>query len=67
MTAGETAYTQALQALRDKDYRAALSFFKTAENQFAENPEFRILFEATRLLLAVKAEIYELENVEVMG
>jgi len=56
------AYYRALQALREKDYRAAAGFLKTAENQFADRPELRILREATELLLAVKDEIFELEN-----
>lgn len=58
----EKAYYRALQALKEKDYRAAAGFLKTTENQFAERPELRILSEATELLLAAKDEIYELEN-----
>ncbi|MEW5923567.1 MAG: hypothetical protein AB1746_06230 [Candidatus Zixiibacteriota bacterium] len=58
----DKAYYRALQALKEKDYRAAAGFLKNAENQFAEKPEIRILSEATELLLAVKDEIYELEN-----
>jgi hypothetical protein len=58
----DKAYFRALQALRDKDYRAAAGFLKSAENQFADKPELRILREMTELLLAVKDEIFELEN-----
>ena len=58
----DKAYYRALQALRDKDYRAAAGFLKYAENQFADIPELRILRESTELLLSVKDEIYELEN-----
>jgi len=32
----DKAYYRALQALRDKDYRAAAGFLKYAENQFAD-------------------------------
>ncbi|SYZ74502.1 hypothetical protein TRIP_C90130 [Candidatus Zixiibacteriota bacterium] len=59
---GEKAYFKALEALKNKDYRAASGFFKTAENQFTERLEFRILQATTALLLAVKEEIFELEN-----
>jgi hypothetical protein len=58
----EKAYSRGLEAIRKKDFRAAIGFFKSAENQFAENEEFRILFGSTELLLAVKDEIFELEN-----
>jgi len=58
----EKAYYRALQALQDRQYRAAAGFFKSAENQFAENPELRILKETTELLLTVKDEIFETEN-----
>jgi len=58
----DKAYYRALQALRDKDYRAAAGFLKYAENQFADMPELGILRGSTELLLSVKDEIYELEN-----
>ena len=58
----EKAFSRALTALKNKDYREAAGFFKMAEIKFAENEEFRILFESTELLLAVKDEIFELEN-----
>jgi len=62
MSHPEQAYYQALEALRNKDYRAASGFFKTAENQFADNLDFRILSEVTALLVAVKDEINEIED-----
>ncbi|MFH2037488.1 MAG: hypothetical protein ABIJ45_13885 [Candidatus Zixiibacteriota bacterium] len=58
-------YFQALIALKNKDYSAAVGFFKAAENQFADSLEFRILQETTELLLAVKNEIIELETEKV--
>jgi len=58
----EKASYRALLALKDRDYRAAAGFFKAAENQFTDNPELHILKEATELLLAVKDEIFEIEN-----
>ena len=62
LSESEKAYSRALTALKSKDFRGAAGFFKTAEIQFAGSEEFRILFESTELLLAVKDEIYELEN-----
>lgn len=61
----EKAYYRALLALKNRNYRAASGFLKSAENQFADSIEFRILSETTRLLLAVKEEIFELETIEV--
>jgi hypothetical protein len=62
MSHPENHFRQALEALREKDYRAASGFFKAAENQFADNLDFRILSEVTALLVAVKEEINEIEN-----
>ena len=58
----EKAYFKALQALKEKDYSGAAGFFRFAENQFADAPEFRILKETTELLIAVKEEIFGIEN-----
>jgi len=58
----DKAYYRALQALGEKDYRAAAGFLKSVENQFADKPELRILKESVELLLTVKDEMYELEN-----
>ncbi len=65
LTDARKAYSRALQALMDKDYRAASGFFRTAENQFAEDLDFRILMGVTDLLLAVKTEIFEIENEKI--
>jgi hypothetical protein len=61
-TEPEKAYYKAIQSLTDKDYSAVLGFLKAAEIQFADDHDFRILKGTTRLLLAVKDEIHELEN-----
>jgi len=53
---------KAIKALRNKEYAVASEIFKTTENQFADNIDFRILKEVTALLLAVKNEIYEIEK-----
>lgn len=58
----EKAYCQALLALKQKDYRAALEFFETAAPGFVDNREFNLYREATRLLLAVKQKLAETEN-----
>jgi hypothetical protein len=57
-----TAYLKAFNALRDKDYSGALDCLETAEKEFAGNPDFRILAEACRLILAVKSEIKSAEK-----
>ena len=53
----EKAYLQALQALRDKQYQQAVGFFDQAAEFFANNQEFNLLNETTRLLLEVKGEL----------
>jgi hypothetical protein len=65
MNKAQRTYYQALLALMDKNYSEASAFFKTAENQFADSYDFRILQETTELLLAVKDKIFELENEKV--
>jgi len=59
-----STHLEALDALKRKDYRAASAFFKSAENQFADRLDFRILNEVTDLLIAVKEEIAEIEKEE---
>jgi hypothetical protein len=58
----EKAYFKALLALKERDYSGAAGFFRFAENQFADDPEFRILKETTELLIAVKEEIFDVES-----
>jgi len=58
----ENAYGHALEALSVRDYAIASGFLKSAEKEFAGDADFRILFESVRLLLAVKEELFELEN-----
>ena len=53
----EKAYCRALEALRRKDYNDALSHFSDAGDAFAQNKEFNLLHETTRLLMAVKTEL----------
>ena len=59
----EKAYLQALQALKQKDYRSAARFFEQAAPGMQQNPEFGLLRETNKLLLAVKEEL-ESPNVE---
>lgn len=61
-TDARKAYLVAIRSLKEKNYQAAFGFLKSAEIQFADDLDFRILRETTRLLLAVKDEISELEN-----
>jgi len=56
------SYSRAIQALKERNYTGAAGFLKAAENQFADNLEFRILSATAGLLLAVKEEINKLEN-----
>jgi len=58
----QKAYLKALTALSNKDFRAAAGYLRIARNQFESSPDFRILDETTELLLAVKEEIFELEE-----
>ena len=67
MTSADRTYSEAMQSLRDRDFRSASDIFKSVENQFAENDEFRILYESLKLLMAVKEEIEELEVEKTLG
>jgi len=57
LNAAEKAYCMALVALRRKEYRRAAGYFTQAESYFADNVEFGLLAETTRLLCAVKREL----------
>ena len=58
----EKAYCSALLALKRKEYEAASDYLDKAANRFAEDSEFNILRETTRLLLAVREELTGLRN-----
>ena len=62
----EKAYCQALLALRNKDYVSAVSHFDRSAAQFSNDPEFSLLSEATRLLVAVKRELGTVEADELL-
>jgi hypothetical protein len=53
----EKAYYLALEALRNKEYRQAVSFFDRAAAEFGNDQEFVLLSESTRLLVAVKERL----------
>ena len=53
----EKAYCLALESLQAGEYQAALQQMETAALRFGEDPEFRLLHETTRLLVAVKREL----------
>ena len=57
LSAHEKAYCLALKALKDKDYEAALGQFDRAVEGFADDKEFVLLKESTRLLVSVKEEL----------
>lgn len=57
LKAAEKAYCLALEALKRRDYRQADQLFEQAAGFFADNQEFRLLRETTRLLVAVKEEL----------
>lgn len=62
LQAAEKAYCEALLALKRKDYRAAGEFFEQAAPDFAQDKEFCLLRETTRLLLVVKQKLGKYEN-----
>ena len=57
LSGGEKSYCAALLALKRKDYKTAIEQFESAAPYFNSNKEFSILFETTRLLVAVKQEL----------
>ena len=61
----EKAYLFALQALRRREYDQAAGHFELAASHFKENQEFSLLWETTRLLLAVKEELKPDENEKI--
>ncbi|RME27323.1 MAG: hypothetical protein D6800_05230 [Candidatus Zixiibacteriota bacterium] len=63
----EKAYCLALQALKDKDYRTALTHLTTAEPRFRQDKDFRLLLETTRLLVAVKQKLSGRDGVEELN
>jgi hypothetical protein len=63
----EKAYCRALLALKQRDYRAALGFFDQAAPGFADNREFQLYRETTRLLLTVKHKLAELKNEDTVN
>ena len=54
LNSSEKAYCRALQALKAKHYAQAARCFEQAAPFFADNRDFRLYWETTRLLLAVK-------------
>ena len=62
LNAAEKAYCLALQALKRREYSTADRLFDQAAGFFAENQEFRLVRETTRLLVAVKEELGTAES-----
>jgi hypothetical protein len=61
LNSSEKAYCQALESLARKQYREALRYFDAAAPDFANNEEFGLLHQTTRVLCSVKAELAALE------
>ncbi len=57
LSPAEKAYCLALMALKEKDYHRAADQFSRAASDFGRNSEFVLLWETTRLLVAVKEEL----------
>lgn len=57
LTPAEKSYCLALQALERRQYELAVDHFGRASAMFANNPEFVLLHETTRLLVAVRREL----------
>lgn len=53
----EKAFCRALLALKKGDYKAALGCFESVNGNVGTNSEFVLLYETTKLLLAVKNEL----------
>ena len=53
----EKAYCRALLALKKRDYKTAMSCFGSADGDFGTNSEFNLLYQTTKLLLAVRTEL----------
>lgn len=53
----EKAYSQALLALKRKEYSKALENFEKAAEGYGTNDEFNLLYQSTRLLVEVKKEL----------
>lgn len=60
----EKAYCLALQALKQKRYAEAVTYFERAADYFENNREFSLLRETTRLLVALKRELATVRNDE---
>jgi hypothetical protein len=56
-TESEKAYYLAMTSLKKRDYEKALDNFKKAESGYGTNSDFSLLYETTRLLVAVKTEL----------
>jgi len=64
----ERAYSQALLALKNKDYQTAVMKFAKASGDYRTNEEFDLLYQTTQLLLAVKQELaLEARDIEIAG
>jgi|WetSurMetagenome_2_1015567.scaffolds.fasta_scaffold1547202_2 hypothetical protein len=57
LTSAEKAYCLALLALKHKEFRKAVDLFEEAAPGFENNQEFNLLWETTRLLVAVRDEL----------
>lgn len=66
LSTGEKAYCAALLALKRKDYGLAAEQFEKAAPFFADNKEFNLYRETTRLLVKVKNELSRMEREDVI-
>ena len=53
----EKAYSQALLALKRKEYSNALESFEKAASGYGTNGEFILLYQSTRVLFEIKREL----------
>jgi hypothetical protein len=60
----EKAYCRALEALQKKDYITADKEFGNCDSLFAESRGYKIISEATRLLVQLQKEKEQLSNIE---
>ncbi len=62
LESAEKAYCQALLALKAGEYEQAADWFLVASPQFANNREFLVLHESTRLLVEVRQQLQTAEQ-----
>jgi hypothetical protein len=64
LSAEEKAYCRALEALKRKDYGAAVEAFDSCGGRFGNNASFKIMAEAARLMVALREECERKQEIQ---